>query len=83
MLPSLTGLIMVTASFAHLSLASASHSYDEDTEKEKLSLLFALGAMPLCISAFTVSHYRRGFFFFNQMERSAFENIKPLIIFFK
>lgn len=57
MLPSLTGLIMVTAAFAHLSLASASHSYDEDTGKEKQCLLFALGAMPLCIYAFTVPGY--------------------------
>lgn len=57
MFPFLTGLIMVTAAFAHLSLASASQSYDEDTGKEKQSLLFALGATPLCIYALAVSRY--------------------------
>lgn len=43
MLPSLTGLIMVTAAFAHLSPASASHSYDEK-EKGETAFVVCFGS---------------------------------------
>lgn len=59
---------MVTA--AHLSVASAPHSSDEVTGKEKQSLLFALGAMPLRICAFAVSCYRKRDFFLSERKIS-------------